>query len=190
MRIRPWRKIGAPQILAESHGRSLIIQKYLDPTGELREYSRFKGNVFSCIILAVTAEKNVLAIQQYRPAVEEITLELPGGAQKYERQTPESVAREEFTEETSGYKPGKIIPLLKAGCWFEPSGIDIIYYPYLFLECVKTDVVTQTDDGEYIELTQIPLPEWIKKCETGQIRDSKSIVVTALAKKYLDKERV
>jgi len=189
VRIKPWKKIGASQVLAESHGRSLIVQTYLEPvSGETREYSRFKANGFACIILAVTAENKVLAVQQYRSAVEEITIELPGGSQKHKGQTPESVAREEFSEETSEYEPGKVISLLKAGCWFEPSGIDTIYYPYLFLDCVKTNMVTQTDDGEDIELIQIPLSEWIKRCEIGQIRDSKSIVVTALAKKYLNVE--
>lgn len=186
MQIKPWKKIGPEQVLAKSHGRSLVVQKYLDPNnGETREYSRFHGDVFSCIILAITKENKVLIIRQYRPSVDEITLELPGGSQKYEGQLPELVAREEFAEETSEYEPGRIVPLLKEGYWFEPSSVDIIFYPYLFLECVKTEIVTKADDGEYIELIQIPLIEWIKMCETGQIRDSKSMVVTALAKNYL-----
>ena len=141
------------------------------------------------IKLPVTKEGKVLVVRQYRPAVEEITLELPGGSNKYEEQTPESVAREEFAEETSDYTPGKIIPLLSAGCWFEPSSIDIIYYPYLFLECVKTDKITRADDGEYIELMEVHLQEWMIMCETGQVRDSKSLVVTALARKHLYNER-
>lgn len=186
MQIEPWKKVGPEQVLAESYGRSLITQKYLDPnTNEAREYSRFSGKNFSCIILAVTTENKVLAVRQYRPAIEEVTLELPGGSQKYQGQTPESVAREELAEETSGYEPGGIIPLLKEGCWFEASSVDIVYYPYLFTGCRKTNGQANADEGEYIELIHIPLPEWITMCDTGQIRDSKSIVVTALAKKYL-----
>lgn len=186
MQIKPWRKIGPEQMLVESHGRSIIIQKYLDPnTNETREYSRFSGKSFSCIILALTTKDRVLAVRQFRPAVGEITLELPGGAQKYNGQEPGLVAIQELAEETGGYEPIKVIPLLKNGCWFEPSSTDIIYYPYLFLGCKKTNGQARLDDGEYIEVAQFPWQEWVKMCEAGQIRDSKSLAITTLAQKYL-----
>lgn len=189
MKVKSWKMLGTSKVLAESYGRSLVVETYLDPVTEKpREYSKFHGNVFSSIILAVTTKNEVLAVRQFRPAVSGVTLELPGGSQKHRDQIPESVAKEEFSEETSGYQPGRVIPLLEKGCWFEPSSVDIIFYPYLFLDCTQTNMATETDDGEYVELVKIPLPEWLIMCETGQIQDSKSIVVTALARRHLQME--
>ena len=188
MEIKRWMRLGPPKVLAESHGRSLAIQKYRDQTGKEREYSHFRGNFSSSIVLALTTDNKVLVVQQYRPAAEEITLELPGGAQKYKQQTPESVALQEIFEETSGYVPGMIFLLSETGCLYEPSSLNINFFPYLFLDCRKSfDTVSLVDDGEFINLVQIPLEEWMEMCETGQIRDSKSLAVTYLAKRHIDR---
>lgn len=50
-------------------------------------------------VLAVTAGGNILLVRQYRPAVEQMTLELPGGHIE-EGETPEQAARKELREET------------------------------------------------------------------------------------------
>ena len=186
MIIKPWEKIGPEQVLAESHNRSLVTQRYLDPHDKKEvEYSIFRGKSFSSIILGINKENDVLAVEQYRHAVNAVTLELIGGSQKYSNQNPREVALEEFAEETSGYQPTNIIPLLEFGCWFEPSSTEIIYYPFLFVECVKSNKQAKPDDGEYLRLIQIPSEDWVKMCENGVVRDSKSLAVTLLAKKYL-----
>lgn len=53
-------------------------------------------------ILAVTEENEILLVKQYRPVLEEETLELPSGHVERE-QTPEEAARTELLEET-GYR--------------------------------------------------------------------------------------
>lgn len=60
-------------------------------------------------IIAVTDEGRVLAVRQYRPAVERYTLELPSGIVDA-GETPEASARRELREET-GYEAGEIEPL-------------------------------------------------------------------------------
>ena len=50
-------------------------------------------------VLAVTAGRNIVLVRQYRPAVEQMTLELPGGHIE-EGETPEEAARKELREET------------------------------------------------------------------------------------------
>ncbi len=52
-------------------------------------------------VIALTAEKQVVLVRQYRPAVERYTLELPGGHVEAD-ETPEQSARRELAEET-GY---------------------------------------------------------------------------------------
>ncbi len=190
MKVKPWEKVGPVEVLAESHKRRLITQKFRDPhNNQIREHSIFKPlQRFSCIVLGITSDEKVLAVRQFRKPVETVTLELPGGCPKFEGQSLELVAKEEFAEETGGYEPGKIISLgKKTHRWFEPSGMDALYYSFLFLGCQKSNPQVQQDEGEYCELVAIPLPEWIKMCLSGEIVDSKSIVTTTLALPHLAK---
>jgi len=60
-------------------------------------------------VLAVTLEGKILLVRQYRPAVEQITLELPGGHVE-EGETPEEAARKELREET-GFAAEQFIAL-------------------------------------------------------------------------------
>ena len=57
-------------------------------------------------VIALTAEGRVLAVRQYRPAVERFTIELPSGIIDA-GETPEASARRELVEET-GYEASEI----------------------------------------------------------------------------------
>ncbi|HWB82571.1 MAG TPA: NUDIX hydrolase [Bryobacteraceae bacterium] len=57
-------------------------------------------------IVAITEEDRVLAVRQYRPAVERYTIELPSGLID-PGETPEQSARRELLEET-GYAAGEM----------------------------------------------------------------------------------
>ncbi len=50
-------------------------------------------------VLALTAQRQVVLVRQFRPAVERYTLELPSGTLESD-ETPEQCARRELTEET------------------------------------------------------------------------------------------
>ena len=55
-------------------------------------------------VVAVTPEGRILAVRQYRPALERYTIELPSGIVD-DGETPETSARRELLEET-GYQAG------------------------------------------------------------------------------------
>jgi len=186
MKIKPWPKVGLPETLAQSHGRSLVSQKYQDPhTKKTETYTLFKAEGYSCVTLPITKEGKVLAVRQFRHGSETIPLELPAGQYKYLGQPPESVAREEVAEETGGYEPEKIIPLTTKAINLEPDYSKMWFYPFLFTGCQKTNLEAKLDEGEYIEAVQIALPEWIEMCQNEQVFDPLSIVTTMLALKHL-----
>lgn len=183
---KPWKKIGEPEILAQSRGRKLFIQKYADPyTDEIEEFTLFGSIGFASIVLAVTTEKKVLVVRQYRHANDFISLELPGGSNKYSGQSPEEVAKEELAEETSGYEPETVISLMPSSFLTEAL-LAYPLHPFLFLGCQKTNHQAKPDKNEYIELVTFPIEKWINMCQTGQIRDVRSVAITALAKRYLN----
>ena len=57
-------------------------------------------------VIAMTPEKKVILVQQYRPAIDSESLELPAGHLK-DMETPEDAARRELLEET-GYLADKV----------------------------------------------------------------------------------
>lgn len=57
-------------------------------------------------VVALTATREMILVRQYRPAVEQYTLELPAGHVEKD-QTPEEAARRELTEET-GFTPPRL----------------------------------------------------------------------------------
>lgn len=85
-------------------------------------------------IIALTREKNVVLIEQYRQGSEEITVEIPGGMIDAGEE-PESAARRELAEET-GYEAGKIILLGKSRP--NPAIQNNWMYHYLAHDCEKT----------------------------------------------------
>jgi len=60
-------------------------------------------------VIAITPEGRILAVRQYRPALERYTIELPSGIVD-DGETPETSARRELLEET-GYQADAIEPL-------------------------------------------------------------------------------
>lgn len=196
MEIKPWKKIGSSKKIAEKYGRSLMLQKFKDPyTGKVEEFSYFQGAAFASVVLAVTARGDVIATKQYRQVAGEILFELPGGASpakifcgasvKHSGQLPKEVALREVREETGGFAPGKIISLSPRPIWHDAPCFASVFYPFLFINCTRTNKKARPDRIEYIEPVHIPLSEWIEMCLAGQIVEAKSVVVTALALRHL-----
>ncbi len=187
MEIKPWRKVGEPKILASNHGRRLISQDFEDPyTRKIDEYSQFAdATPFVSIVMPITPDNNVLAVRQYRKGADRIIVELPGGIPKTSQWSPVETALAELAEESTGYVPKTIISLSEAPLFFDPVSFSVPFYAFLAIGCVKTDSDSVPDEGEYVELLQIPVREWYSQCMSGQIVDAKSLAVTLLAQRFL-----
>ncbi|SDK50256.1 NUDIX hydrolase [Natronincola ferrireducens] len=130
-------------------------------------------------ILAITEEKNIVLVRQFRKPVEEILLEIPAG--KIEaNETSEVCALRELKEET-GFETDNIRKLLDF--YTTPGFSNEIMHIFLAQNLSKG--IATPDEDEYIEIVHIPLEEAVKKIINGEIKDSKTIIAILTYKNLL-----
>jgi len=124
-------------------------------------------------IVALTPEKKVLLVSQYRHGSGETSLEIPGGAVDAEDSSPEAAARRELLEET-GYEAkewyliGQVQP--------NPAILDNTCYTYLALGATPAGPLN-LDEGEELELLQADFADLPHLVQTGKIQHA--LVVAA-----------
>lgn len=174
--------------LVKKFGKEMIEQKYILPNGTADDFVMFRARTgltapAAAIVFPLTPDNQVVAISQFRYGADGLVLEIPGGNPKG-LEAPEEIITSELAEET-GYRPEKVIVLNpRAKYWFEPASMRAWYVPVLALGCVKVHE-PQPDPTEYLEVVTIPLVEWMKKIESGEITDDKTIAITTLSLMYL-----
>jgi ADP-ribose pyrophosphatase len=132
-------------------------------------------------VIALTKERELILIEQYRQGTEEIILEIPGGMID-ENEDAENAARRELTEET-GYEAGKFIFLGKSRP--NPAIQTNWMYHYLAVDCVKTQE-TAFDEHESIIVKLVPLADAGDLIINGQI--THALVLAAFTMFFLKRE--
>ncbi len=118
-------------------------------------------------IIALTKEKQIVLIEQFRHGISEIILELPGGMID-ENEPAETAARRELLEET-GFSADEFILLGKSRP--NPAINNNWIYHYLALDCEKTQE-TAFDEHESVITKLVPLSEIEKLIKDGKITHS------------------
>jgi 8-oxo-dGTP pyrophosphatase MutT (NUDIX family) len=126
-------------------------------------------------IIAVTEDKQVILIEQFRYGAEEITLEIPGGMVD-SIEEPIRAAKRELVEET-GYTAREIIPLGKSRP--NPAIQNNWIYHFLARNCEKNND-TAFDEHESIITKLVALEDIDRLIETGEI--THSLVLAAFYK--------
>ena len=140
-----------------------------------RDVVHHSGGV--CVV-PVTKEKNVLMVRQYRYPMHEITLEVPAG--KLEPgEEPAQCGLRELKEEAgrtcqSYTYLGKLYPT--------PAYDTEVIHMYLAQELSEPSQ-QQLDEGEFLDVMEIPLHEAVQMVTDGKIPDAKTQI--ALLKAWL-----
>ena len=122
-------------------------------------------------IVALTPEKKVVVVKQFRFGVAKITVEIPAGIIDG-GETSQQAAVRELREET-GYTTTN----WKYLGWAEanPAFLNNICHHWLAVDVVKTDA-TQLDDGEEISVTELSLEDVRHEIEKGSMRNALTLL--------------
>jgi 8-oxo-dGTP pyrophosphatase MutT (NUDIX family) len=118
-------------------------------------------------IIPLTANEEVVLIEQYRHGINEVVLEIPGGLID-DGETPEEAAVRELAEET-GYVPGKVLLLGRSRP--NPAIQNNWVYHFLALDCELKGAV-KFDSNESISTGLVPLVEIAPLIDEGMITHS------------------
>lgn len=129
-------------------------------------------------MIALTPEREVLLVEQYRFGIQEPTLEIPGGMVDHP-ETPREAARRELLEET-GYISENWIEMGKVSA--NPAIQNNYTHLYLAKNC-QFKGAENPDIHERIRVHSIPLDSFYRFVGKGVIHHS--IVVAAAAKLML-----
>jgi len=170
--MKPW-KINSSKVVYENKLFKIKREKCIVPrTGKPYNYY-YEDSPNWVNIIPVTKEGKILLIKQYRNAVREFTIEIPGGIIDREDKNPLAAAKRELLEET-GFGGGryKLIGI----CQPNPAIINNRTYTYLAKGVYKKGLQDpdSTEEIEVIEVTPRSINTFIKQ---GKIKHT--LVITA-----------
>lgn len=131
-----------------------------------RDVIRHPGAV---AVIAITEDNKVLFVEQYRKALDKITLEIPAGKIDKGESPEKSVVRE--LEEETGFKSDNIKFLGKIVT--APGFCDEYIHIYLAKD-LKTGI-KEGDEDEFINVKEFSMEEIKKMILNGEIYDSKTL---------------
>ena len=124
-------------------------------------------------VIALTKDKKVVLVKQYRHGIAKMDSEIPGGMIDPEDNNPLEAGLRELEEET-GYIAGKARVLGK--CSPNPA-LQGNYCHFILAEDVELKAEVRPDDGENIEVFTAPLSEIPQLIKEGTI--SNAMVIAA-----------
>lgn len=129
-------------------------------------------------VLAITSKGRVLLVEQYRFAVDAVTLDLPGGAAE-PGEVPQLAASRELLEET-GYEAGHIQHL--ASYFIDSGQKNSIKHLFLARNVTK---FTEEVDPAIMRVVEVPFSCLLESVTMGRERESSLITATLLAASLL-----
>ncbi len=155
----------------------LYKDEILLPNGHkgVREIIRHPGAV---CVLPITEDGDVIFVNQFRYALNKVTLEVPAG--KLEKgEDPKEAALRELSEET-GLTANKIFSI--GDLYTTPALIDEVIHMYIATDLIQGE--QHLDDDEFVNALKMPLSKAVDMVMNGEIKDSKTQTIILKADKY------
>lgn len=179
-KINQWKKLRSRFVLDNQWCRVRVDEVEL-PNGKIIDDFFVNVRPDIALVVPITPKQEIVFVRQYRHGVEEILLELPAGAFDRDRETAESAAMREMTEET-GYLCDRLIKLTT----LYDNPVKDTNQIHIFLGTEAKKVQAQhLDETEEIELVLLPVTQVMEKISQGKICVSGSVAALFLTLEYL-----
>jgi ADP-ribose diphosphatase len=171
--IKPWKMIGSTA-LGDFRIFTVRADRKLSPRTQ-REHDFFVIDSINWVnVIAVTPDRRLVMVEQYRHGSNTVELEIPGGMMDAKDASPEAAALRELREET-GYEGEKARVIGKV--WPNPAIMSNTCFTVVIENCHCVHPV-EFDHGEDIITRLIPVAEIPQLVATGKI--THAIVLAAL----------
>ena len=199
--IRPWPTIDGPMKLSQYVRRELTkkeirevsrfapdteVEIFRDPEGE--PFVGFRAtwrNGNGCLVFTLLPGDLIPVAAEFRHGAKIIGLIFPGGVKEDSDPSLASCAKREFEAET-GIILQDVVPLDLGGTPLSARGIELGSCSFLGILPKQIVVKRQNlDRKEFLKIVLVPLQEWMKLIEAGQVKEAASIVTTYLALRKL-----
>jgi 8-oxo-dGTP pyrophosphatase MutT (NUDIX family) len=171
--IRPWQKVGSKQ-LGDYRIFTVRSDEKISPrTGQQHDFY-----IIDCVgwvnVIAMTPNRELVMVEQYRHGSNTVELEIPGGIMDAGEDSPVQTAVRELREET-GYEGEKARWL--GDVFANPAIMSNTCYTVLIENCVLKHAV-EFDSGEDLMTRLVPITELPRMIAEGKIKHP--LVVVAL----------
>lgn len=160
--INRWEEVSRETVF-EKYGRKVEKVDYKLPNGKVSDfYIKKEGTAAG--ILAITKDKKIIVVKQFRPGPNEILSEIPGGYVDPHEEVENTVARE-LLEET-GYK-GNIQFVTKT---LDDAYSTMDRYCFVATDCERVSKL-DLDDHEFVSVELLSLEDFRKLLRSGRMTD-------------------
>lgn len=180
--MRPWKRIAIDEPIKVGW-RKLTRKVFLDPDGNEQEFYTYEApGLRHGAVVAITEDRQVVLIEQFRPGPEKIVDDLPGGNIK-DGEDPEKGVTRELLEET-GYQAGRVTHL---GDHSKDDYHNATWSFYLAEDCRK--IADQNlDEGEFVQVKLVSIKDFLDKALRGEIADAAAVLMAYNRLQEIDKE--
>jgi ADP-ribose pyrophosphatase len=173
-------RLESSALVAETPWRTLLEDRLVDGDGRQRSYTYLAAPP-AVFCVAVTDERELVLVRQYRHPVRDWTLEVPAGAVA-DGETPLDAARRELREETGGV----------ARSWrhlasFLPSAGHLGVQADAFLAGGVVLGEPDPEAGEEVEVVRMPVPEALALARAGGFTEAQTALSLLLAAPLLER---
>lgn len=132
-------------------------------------------------VVAMTPDKNVFLVRQYRHGIGKETIETPSGSQESQDKNNQEAAERGLMEET-GYSSNRWIPLGQS--YVNPQLQNNLIHHYLALDCQLVSQ-PQAEVGSTIDFWSEPISSIVEKIRSGAICHSSVVEGILRAREWL-----
>lgn len=175
MAIKPW-KIVEEKDISHSKWFPLFVHKVELGNGKVIDdyYVSKLGDIV--MIIAITRDKEIAFVRQYKHGLREITIELPAG--RVEKENPTYTAKKELEEET-GIIADELISL--GEIYLDSTKDSSITFGFLVKDA-EIKGKQKLDETEDIEVILIPMKDIDNKIQSGEIKNAATVALLSIAR--------